>query len=48
LITGLVGEPDSKYQIAAVELTQKDSRPEKKLITLHIRMLTRAIRKCKI
>jgi hypothetical protein len=33
--TGAVGLPDSKYQIAAVELTQKHSSPEKKLITLH-------------
>jgi hypothetical protein len=43
-----VGEPDSKYQMAAVELTQKDSSPEKKLMTLHIKKLTIATRRDKI
>lgn len=44
LKTGVVGSPYSKYQRAAVELTQKDSIPEKKLMILNRETNTRAER----
>ena len=47
LRTGVVGLPSSKYQIAAVDETQKHSSPEKKLMILYSKLNTREAQRCR-